>query len=68
MAGSSRLFRDHNRLLACSDSRFVRRVLKRFVPTNWRKGAVNRGSVIIVLQNHTGLLRVSTGSSYRRKN
>ena len=48
MAGASRLFRNHNRLLARSDSRFVWRVLERLVPTHWWKGAVNRGSVVAV--------------------
>ena len=58
VVGSSRLFCNHNRLLACSDSRFVRRVLKRIVPTNWWKSAVNRGSVTAVLKNHTDLLHI----------
>jgi len=68
MADASRLFCDYYRFLACPDSRFVWRLLERLVPTNWWKGEINRGSVIPVLQNHTGSLHVPTGSSYRRKN
>ena len=56
IAGLSRLFRDHNRLLACPDSRFMRRVLKRLVPANWWKGTANGRFAITVLNNNTGPL------------
>lgn len=56
MTGLSRLFHDHDRLLACSNGRFVCRVLKRLVPTDRWKGTVNRGSVTTVLQNHTAYM------------
>lgn len=49
MADAFRLFCDHNSFLACSDSGFVRRVLKCLVPTNWREGAINGGSVVVIV-------------------
>ena len=58
ISGSSRLFRDHNCLLACPDGRFMWRVFKRLVPTNWWKGTANRRFAIPVLWNDTGPLHV----------
>ena len=59
MAGAPRLFRDHDRLLACSNGRFVWRVLQCLMPTNRRKGEVNRGSVVTAFQNCNRLLTYS---------
>ena len=58
----TRMFCDHNRLLPCSDSCSVWRVLKCFVPTDWWKGTVNGGSVAPRPPKSTWLL---TGS-YRQ--
>lgn len=68
VTGVSRVFRNHDRLFACSDSRSVWCVLKRLVPTNWGKGTVNGGSVNLDLRKRTRRSHVPTGSSYRRKN